>query len=614
MPSPNPNNATNLSNATPAPQGAAQLFVAIMLVILPALLAYWPVGEFDFIVYDDGLYITRNSVVQNGLTWSGLTWAFTSLEGGNWHPITWLSHMLDMSLYGLNPGGHHLNNLLLHLLASLLLLAWIYQLTGALWRSTLLAVLFALHPTHIQSVAWIAERKDTLSAIFLFLTLIAYSHYRQSPSLSRYALIVVAFTLGLMCKSSLVTLPILLILIDFWPLQRYHKQPVIWQLLQSFRDKLPLFAISLAFGILTIFAQDNTGAMVGSEVLSLTEKIGHAIVAYGWYLLKTFLPWNLAITYPYPVYDALAIATPVFILTGLSFAAYRYRHSAPWLLVGWLWFLITLLPMVGIIKVGNQPYADRYLYLAQTGLMLATIWSIAQLTPQRWRTRIGLLSFGILVPALTVITANNVQHWRNSETLLSHATSRIAGNFQAHELLGHFFFDQRDFDRAIQQYQQAAAFKPDDAAIWNALGVAHIRQGQQLAAVNAFSRALAQNKDLADARYNLAKALDDAGQNTAATPHWAILQQNPPERLNVLMGLGDRAYRSKDYHAAANLFKRATALAPEQAATYFNLALAEEKREHFAAAKQAYQRAAQYDPSLRARIEKRLSRLPSVNE
>jgi protein O-mannosyl-transferase len=489
----------------------------------------------DFIDLDDGDYVYDNPMVTGGLTLKGIVWAFTHVHSANWHPLTWISHMLDCQLYGLQPAGHHLTNVLLHTATVIALFLVLRQMTGAFWRSAFVAAVFAIHPLRVESVAWVAERKDVLSGLFFMLTIGAYVRYARHPwSWGRYGLVVLLFALGLMCKPMLVTLPVVLLLLDYWPLQRMGPRKFSALVL----EKLPLLALAAAACVVTLVAQNN--AIQTTESLPLPPRLGNALAACAVYLGQMFWPAGLAAFYPYPHngLSAWVVGLAGTLLAVLSLVAWRERRTQPYLLVGWLWYLVMLLPVVGIIQAGSQAHADRYTYLPQIGIGLAVTWLMAERRLNRMA--MGVLMAGVLA-VLMVCAWKQTGYWKSSETLWAHALACTMDNYIAHNNLGtalyhkekldeavtHFqkaaeimpdyaeahvnlgfgFYKQRRFDEAVPHLQKALQIKPDDAEAHLALGNSFFRLGRMDEAISQYHMALEIKPDYAEAHSNLDTAL-----------------------------------------------------------------------------------------------------------
>ena len=443
-----------------------------LLVICTALLViilavYLQVGNHEFLNYDDEDYVTKNLHVASGITGTNIVWAFTSVEAANWHPITWLSHMADVQFFGMNPQGHHLTNVIIHSGSTLLLLLLLFRLTGALWPSTFVAALFALHPLHVESVAWIAERKDVLSALFWFLTLLIYAEYTVKRKPVLYVLALFSFVLGLMSKPMLVTLPVVMLLLDFWPLNRYEfgeREPglrhVSVRVLALVKEKIPFFACSLLSGIITLYAQK--GAMSDLELISVPLRIENSLIAYVKYIGKTVWPSDLAMLYPHPQSIPLwqAICS-LLILLLVSGAAIRAWRRYPYLAVGWFWFIVTLVPVIGLIQVGAQSMADRYTYIPLVGLFVMAAWGIRDLT-QNLPYREGILALlaAAVISVSTALTWQQLGYWRDSVSLYRHTLDVTTDNVIIHDNLGITLARKGDLDAAIQEYRKAMRINP----------------------------------------------------------------------------------------------------------------------------------------------------------
>jgi protein O-mannosyl-transferase len=449
--------------------------ISLGLAVL-TVAAFAQVVRCDFVNYDDATYVSDNPDVTAGLNLEGVCWAFTTTHASNWHPLTWLSLQLDASLYGLNPAGYHVTNLLLHLASVVLLFLFLSSATGAVWRSAAVAAFFAVHPLRVESVAWVAERKDVLSGFFWMLTLIAYLHHARRPGVGRYLLVVLAFALGLLAKAMLVTLPFVLALLDYWPLARLPWGPTregpLSALAGNLRaprvslrllvwEKVPLLLLAIATAAATIAAQ-STG-VVNLEELPLHIRVANALIAYVTYLLQVFWLANLRVLYPHP-YAAVSwwqsAAAAIVVLT-VSVFALREGRRRPYLLVGWCWYLGTLVPVVGLIQVGLQAHADRYTYLPLVGIFVMLVWGIPDLL-QRWRFgRVVLPLFAALLLAACVgLTALQVRYWKDTRTLWEHVLAVDPNNAFAHTELARYLIHKNQLDEAITQLRKAVACEP----------------------------------------------------------------------------------------------------------------------------------------------------------
>lgn len=437
---------------------------AILLAGALALLtlaAFLPSLQNRFVNLDDPLYVTNNRVVKKGLTWEGLAWVRTANVANNWHPLTMLSHMLDCEIFGVKAAGHHAMSLLIHLANVLLLFEVLRRMTGSAWRSAAAAGLFGVHPLRVESVAWVSERKDVLSGLLWILALGAYSRYVREPSAKRYLLVVLAMALGLMAKPMVVTLPFALLLLDVWPLGRLKPGEDGWvrRLGRLTVEKLPLFALSAVASVVTVRFQ--TTSLVSLEALPWSLRLANAAVGYATYLGKTILPRNLAVFYPIPLEIPLwkALAAAGLILVPTALAVWKARR-APWFLVGWLWFLGTLVPVIGIVQVGRQAMADRYTYIPSIGLALAICWGIPSLVAsRRWRTALAGATVLILL-TLTALTRLQVRHWSDGVTLFRHALAVTQDNYMAHMALAKSLAAKEDWTGAAQELRNTLALRP----------------------------------------------------------------------------------------------------------------------------------------------------------
>jgi tetratricopeptide (TPR) repeat protein len=521
-----------------------KLLLLAGLLVAMTVAAYEPVRRYEFVDYDDDRYVTNNPRTQQGLSWENAAWALTATEVANWHPLTWLSHMADCQLYGLNPSGHHLTNLLLHLGCVVLLFLVLQQMTGAVWRSWLVAALFATHPLNIESAAWIAERKNVLSTLFWLLTMWAYLLYTRRPEWKRYLLVVVSFVLGLMSKPMLVTLPCVLLLLDYWPLGRLQrakgedrfrhqsldeKDQEPWQVeLRSpdfrralFRlalEKLPLFLLAAASSAITIKAQRMDGAL-DATVLPLGARLANALVSYVGYIYSMVWPDRLAVLYPHPgesipVWRVVAAALALVCVTAL---AIRWSRKFPYLVVGWLWYLGTLVPVIGLVQVGQQAMADRYAYIPLIGLFIIIAWGVDSLTrrlPSRSYWLAGVAA--ALLIALTMATRWQLTHWQNSITLFERALEVTDNNEIAHNNLGVVLVRKGRLDEGLAHLYEAVRINPDYGTARTNIAITLYQKGNIEAvdesrwpeAVNLYRQALELKPDYAEARQSLDALLE----------------------------------------------------------------------------------------------------------
>jgi len=483
-------------------------YAMMLCLVLGAVTAgvFLQTGDHGFINFDDPGYVTENSCVKGGLTGENVAWAFSATAMSNWHPLTWLSHMLDVELFGLAPRGHHLTNVFFHAASTLLLFFLLAQITGAPWRSLFVAALFALHPLHVESVAWVAERKDVLSGFFWFLTLLLYAGYVKRGGTARYLLALLSFAAGLMAKPMLVTLPVVLLLLDHWPLRRSP----LWALV---KEKIPFFALSAASAVVTLIAQEQGGAMKTLDAIPLEPRAGNAVIAYVKYIGKMFWPADLAMLYPFPgsipLWQVFCASLLLLLVSALAIV-WRRRH--PYLVTGWFWFLVTLVPVIGIVQVGGQSMADRYTYIPLTGLFLACAWGVSDLL-QGWRYRKAVLPVlaAMVVAASGAVAWRQVGYWRDNITLYRHTLEITDGNYLIRNNYGIALAQEGRLDEAIDRYLASLKIDPNRPATHNNLGFAYFRKGMVDHAILQFQMANALNSDYAEAHNNLGIAYGKKG-------------------------------------------------------------------------------------------------------
>ena len=546
-------------------------YLICLLLVLTILVVFRQVVNYDFTNYDDDNYVTENHHVQHGLTLANVIWAYTSFKPSYWMPITWLSFMLDFELYGLNPSGYHLTNLFLHIANALLLFLIFKRMTGAVWKSAFIAALFALHPLNVESVAWVAERKNVLSTFFWMLTILTYIYYVARPSLKRYMLIPLTFAFGLMAKPMVVTLPFVLLLLDYWPLERF--QPDQWlsrnhlprsksysapgqrtRTLHLVLEKTPLFVLAVIVSVMAFLVQQGSGAAKSTEQYPLTDRIVNALVSYVNYIGKMIWPKNLAVFYPHPGnnWALWQVGGAFLLLVFVSILVLRTARRHPYFVVGWLWYLGTMVPVIGLVQSGDQGMADRFTYVPLIGLFIMITWGASELV-KTWRHRRMILAVtaSTLLLTFAICSSLQVRHWKNNITLFTHALNATENNFLAHHNLGsaiarqgryeeataHFMetlrispkhvkahynlalalAKQGRLDEAIAHYSDALRLRPDYPEALNGLGVALARQGKLKDAIAHFTAALQVKPDYAPARGNLDLALQKMA-NTIKTP------------------------------------------------------------------------------------------------
>ncbi|MCX5849907.1 MAG: tetratricopeptide repeat protein [Deltaproteobacteria bacterium] len=507
------------------------IFLTLLIITL-----YWQITYHDFINLDDVTYVTENALVKQGLTAKGITEAFTSVYASNWHPLTWISHMLDLEFFGMNPGMHHMVNVLFHTLNSILLFLLLQQMTGSTWRSVTVASLFAIHPLHVESVAWIAERKDVLSTFFWMLTIIAYTRYVRQKSAKAYLLTVLCYLLGLLSKPMLVTLPFVLLLLDFWPLKRWgvlreestHEKisgrdgfsnKYCSGLTRPIIEKMPLFLLAAASCVITIYVQKEN--MRSLEVIPFMMRISNAINSYVVYLEKTVWPFDLTIFYPFHPIHPLRV---VFCATGLcliSLSVLAVMKRFPYLAVGWLWYLGTLTPVIGIVQVGGQSMADRYTYVPLIGIFIMMVWGLAYLIGRRRFGKITLwVIFVVVLALLSARTYQQLGLWKNTEILFKHALKVTQNNYIAHYSMGYILEEKGDINGAIMHYEEVLRINPQSFAAHNNLGAILCRIGRTDEGIQHFLAALKPNPYMADTYYNLGKVYYEKGNTQKAIEYF----------------------------------------------------------------------------------------------
>jgi len=588
----------------------------ICLLLLAATLAvYSQVRHYEFVNYDDPEYVGNNIHVRAGLTAGGLVWALTSFDAANWFPLTWLSHMADIQFFGMESGWHHLTNVWLHAIDALLLFAVLKRMTGARWPSALVAFLFALHPLHVESVAWVAERKDVLSAFFWFLTLWCYARYAERPGAGRYLAVLLAFCLGLMAKPMIVTLPFVLLLLDVWPLRR-ARLPWRWNSPPGkalLLEKLPLLALAVGTSVVTFLAQRHSGAVAPLVGIPLALRLENGLVSYLAYIGDMLWPANLAVLYPLPrTLPALGVAAAGLALAGISILVARQFRARPYLAVGWCWYLGTLVPVIGLVQVGTQSHADRYTYVPAIGLSIMLAWGAAELVERRPRARNAVIGAAVVAcSACLAVTWFQIQYWASSERRLGHALEVTSDNFITHHNLADYYLQVNRNEEARQQEAEALRINPlylearlNLALALSLLGrpgdaeteyrralelhpegkqmvVAHSGLGAALAAQHRTTEALPElqlavrlKPESADGHYNLGTALAELGRNREAASELAAAVRLQPEDAEAHHKLALALAAQGKQDEAANEFAAVAHLRPDDAVIQYNLAIA----------------------------------------
>lgn len=556
-------------------------FLIAGLVILATLLIYAQTGSHDFLVFDDDEYVTANPVVRDGLTLEGIQWAFTAFHSSNWHPLTWISHMLDCELFGLNAGAHHRVNVFLHLLNALLMFRVLTRMTGAVWRSGCVALLFAAHPLHIESVAWIAERKDLLSTLFGLLTLSAYAVYVGSRRRKTvYWTALVFYAASLMSKPMLVTLPCVMLLLDFWPLGRMTTGPAGRGAAVGYKEliaeKIPFFILAFLSCAITYRAQNTGASVVSAAGLPLAERLANAVNAYAGYIAKTLAPFPLAVFYPFernlPAWQTAASA---FVLIGITFLTVRRWRTHPYLPAGWFWYLGTLVPVIGLIQVGAQSMADRYMYIPMTGLLIMAVWGLSawihkQAGQSAWSKRLSAGAAAAAILAAILLSRHQVAFWKNSITLFSHTLQTTDNNYVAHVNLGSALARAGQYREAIAQCDRALEINPElTDALYNR-GSAYYKIGRLREAAVSLEKAVTVYPQYAAAHNNLGLVYTALGQYEKAAAHLSKAVQLDPALADARANLGNVLFYQKRPMEALEHYNAALAIDPNHAGRHCN--------------------------------------------
>ncbi|HME44487.1 MAG TPA: tetratricopeptide repeat protein [Syntrophorhabdales bacterium] len=591
-------------------KGAAKkhLLIISLLLIIAAFGAFWQVTRGDFITLDDAEYVTDNRHVQDGLTVEGILWAFATGRAGNWHPLAWISHMVDVQLFGLQPGWHHLTSLLLHLASTLLLFLVLNRMTKAFWRSAFVAALFSLHPLHVESVAWVAERKDVLSTFFWMLTMGLYVSYVARPGLTRYLALILCFALGLMAKPMLVTLPFVLLLLDYWPLRRLEQKPPQepsskdksrtrpvkapvqptghWPLIRPLLiEKIPFFVLIVLSSIVTYLVQQHGGAVRSLGALPASARVANALVSYATYLVKMLWPAKLSVFYPHPGWWPLwQVLGSAALLIAITVLAIRGAKKRPYAAVGWLWYVGTLVPVIGIVQVGNQAMADRYTYIPLVGLFIIIAWAVPELFekwPYRKEALIALSAACLL--CLFLITWRQVGYWRNSIALYDHALDVADANSLIHNNRGVAYTNLGKYTEAIADFGRAIEINPRYEAAYYNRGAVYGSLGKYTEAIADFDRAIEINPRYIEVYTDRGVAYTNLGKYTEAIADFDRAVEINPRYVEAYTNRGVAYGSLGKYTEAIADFNRAIEINPRYAEAYYNRGVAYDRlgnREH----------------------------------
>jgi len=562
-------------------------------LIITTLAIYWPVLKHEFVNYDDDKYVTENRHITDGITRRSVIWVFTSPHFHMWHPLTSLSHMLDCQLFGLNPAWHHLTSLLFHIASTLLLFGILKRMTGAIWPSFFVAAAFALHPLNVESVAWVAERKNVLSSFFWMLTIAAYISYAKRPSMGRLLVVVLIFALSTMTKPMVVTLPFVLLLLDYWPLgrlqwQRQSKEqdylhcesmqlnyqgPSAWRL---FAEKIPLFILAAVLSAITFIVQQRGGVVFKLDNVPLKFRMTNAFNSYAIYIVKMIWPSRLAVFYPHPLgkLSIWQVAAAVLLLLAVSAGVICLARSRKYLPVGWLWYLGTLVPVIGLVQVGAQARADRYAYLSFIGRFIMIAWGLTDLLA-KWRYRkiiLGTVAPAVLL-ALSIGTRLQLHHWRNNTALFEHAINVTEDNFIMHNNYANVLNEAGQLDKAIEHYYKSLQIKPDSALAHNNLGIALYNLGKLNEAIEHYKKAQELNPKFSKPHFNLAVVLAKQGKTDEAIAEYRQALRFRPDDIDALSNLGLMLAKQGDFGKAIEHYKKALELEPDNLTTHGRLGL-----------------------------------------
>jgi tetratricopeptide (TPR) repeat protein len=564
----------------PVPKRWDDLIVCFFLAGL-ATLVYGQLWHSGFVNIDDPVYVTDNAAVRAGLKLTGIVWAFSAPHAANWIPLTWLSHMADCQFFGLQSGFHHLSNIVFHVIGATLLFGVLKSMTGATWRSAAVAFLFAFHPLHVESVAWISERKDVLGGVFWFLTLWGYVRYVRAPSAKRYLLAIVAFCLGLLAKPMIVTLPFLLLLLDVWPLrrleiggwrqQRNQTAPFVrarWRGVVV--EKLPFLALAIGASLVTYLAQERGGAI---NFHPLTARLANVLISYIIYVGKMFWPTRLAVFYPFPVevpwWQVVAAAVVLLGLSALALSSIRRR---PYLTVGWFWYIGTLIPVIGFVEVGAQSRADRYTYIPMVGLSIALVWAGAELI-ERWpagRSAMAIV-FGAAFVGCLVLTWFQTGQWKDSTSLMRHAIAVTNGNYVAYNNLGLALKEQGNISEAVRDYEEALRIMPGNLEALVNMGAVYLEIGRPAEAIGYLSQAIWQSPDYPEAHANMGVALGQLGKTAESVQEFREALRSEPDNANVHSELGTALATLGQTTEALDELREAVRLRPDFVDGHYNL-------------------------------------------
>ncbi len=567
-----------LTKKFPAGSNALPISICLLIIII-TLCIYAQVRHFDFVGFDDNEYVYENIHVKTGLSSKNIGWALTAFYSNNWHPLTWISHMLDCQLFGLHPGAHHLINLFFHIINSLLLFFIFSKMTGDLWKSGFIAMVFAVHPLHVESVVWIAERKDVLSAFFWLLTMGCYYHYAKRPGPLTYAMVLLFFILGLLSKPMIITLPFVLLLLDYWPLQRFQNHIETdgnigkkWVYLVL--EKIPFFLLVPVSGLLTFYAQHHGGVVKSLEAFPLNVRIANAIVSYAAYIGKMIYPVKMAFLYPHHGMPSLwNILVALVLLAAMSIASMKYYKKYPYLIVGWLWYLGTLVPVIGIVQVGMQSMADRYTYIPSIGLTIMMAWGVPDIMTQWRHKKIWLGATTATAMAIfAVISWKQAGYWKNTRSMLEHTIQVTSNNYIALDNMAVEFLRKGQIDQAVDYHLRSQKIYPHNPYSHFSLGVAYFMQGKNQEAIQQYQEAIKLAPEYYQAYTNLGAAHFTIGNMQEAIANYLKAIKINPAYIDAYVNLGLAYDKSGQFDDAIVYYQKALHLDPANSNAHFMLA------------------------------------------
>jgi tetratricopeptide (TPR) repeat protein len=562
--------------------------LVILVLIILSLVIYWPVQDYDFLNYDDPFYVTDIYSQKDTITFKDISDAFTGFYAGNWHPLTMMSHMLDWQLFRDKAGGHHWTSVIIHIFNTILLFLLFRKMTGSLWRSAFVAALFAVHPINVESVAWIAERKNVLSTFFWILTMLLYVWYVKQPSWKRYLPVFLCFALGLMSKPMLVTLPFVLLLIDYWPLNRttsniqneYRSEiPALLKVSKAklsflFLEKIPLFILTAISIYMTLYTQQSVKAIVNLDTLPLVTRISNAIVSYGLYIKKMFWPVDLAVIYPWVTTPSWQIIVMVTLLVIITIIVCKYFLRYPYLAIGWFWYVGTLIPVIGIVQVGNQSMADRYAYIPFIGLFVMIVWGMGDVFKKIFSTKVVVIISGMTLVALIIVSYHQVQYWQNTFTLFNHVVNVTENNSIAHNNLACELIKQNKVTEAMHHYQIALSINPTNYYAMVGIASVYYQLGEKNKAMDTLRLAIKVNPECARAYNDLYGFLLQTGKVEEAMKEYrkAVELSLNKNNFELHYSFGNALATQGHYNEAVIQYNQVLRIQPRNAFVHYNLA------------------------------------------